>query len=109
MATAMDITWAAAAVAIMTDGAEAAGIITAGAITAIDAGFCWRRFRRSIARTKASAGDVDGRAKRRGQFNFSGLDASQLKRISTAIRIRSEWFLAPSFCLSSEVVFATVL
>ena len=29
--------------------------------------------------------------------------------ISTAIRIRSEWFLAPSFCLSREVVLATVL
>lgn len=29
--------------------------------------------------------------------------------ISTAILIRSEWFLAPSFCLSSDVVLATVL
>ena len=29
--------------------------------------------------------------------------------ISTAIRIRSEWFLAPSFCLSNDVVLATVL
>lgn len=29
--------------------------------------------------------------------------------ISTAIRIRSEWFLAPSFCLSRDVVLATVL
>lgn len=33
----------------------------------------------------------------------------QPSSISTAIRIRSEWFLAPSFCLSSEVVLATVL
>lgn len=29
--------------------------------------------------------------------------------ISTAIRIRSEWFFAPSFCLSRDVVLATVL
>ncbi len=33
----------------------------------------------------------------------------QLRPISTAIRMRSEWFLAPSFCLSSDVVLATVL
>jgi hypothetical protein len=33
----------------------------------------------------------------------------QPKPISTAMRIRSEWFLAPSFCLSSDVVLATVL
>ena len=35
--------------------------------------------------------------------------AGQPIPISTAIRIRSEWFLAPSFCLSREVVLATVL
>ena len=29
--------------------------------------------------------------------------------ISTAILIRSEWFLAPNFCLSRDVVLATVL
>ena len=29
--------------------------------------------------------------------------------ISTAILIRSEWFFAPSFCLSRDVVLATVL
>ncbi len=34
---------------------------------------------------------------------------NQLIPISTAIRIRSEWFLAPSFCLSRDVVLATVL
>jgi hypothetical protein len=33
----------------------------------------------------------------------------QPSSISTAIRIRSEWFLAPSFCLSRDVVLATVL
>ena len=33
----------------------------------------------------------------------------QLIPISTAILIRSEWFLAPSFCLSRDVVLATVL
>ena len=29
--------------------------------------------------------------------------------ISTAILIKSEWFLAPNFCLSRDVVLATVL
>ena len=109
MGTATDIIWAAAAVAIITDGVEAAGIIRAGAITAADADFRWRGFRRSIAPTRADAGDMDGRAERRDQFNFSGFDAGHLKPISTAIRIRSEWFFAPSFCLSSDVVLATVL
>lgn len=33
----------------------------------------------------------------------------QFMPISTAIRIRSEWFFAPSFCLSRDVVLATVL
>ena len=33
----------------------------------------------------------------------------QSSPISTAIRIRSEWLFAPSFCLSNEVVLATVL
>ena len=37
------------------------------------------------------------------------LAGRQFMPISTAIRIRSEWFLAPSFCLSREVVLATVL
>jgi len=33
----------------------------------------------------------------------------QASSISTAIRTRSEWFFAPSFCLSRDVVLATVL
>lgn len=37
------------------------------------------------------------------------LAEGQFIPISTAIRIRSEWFLAPSFCLSRDVVLATVL
>jgi hypothetical protein len=36
-------------------------------------------------------------------------EAGQPRPISTAIRIKSEWFFAPSFCLSSEVMLATVL
>ena len=36
-------------------------------------------------------------------------DFAQSIPISTAMRMRSEWFLAPSFCFSSDVVFATVL
>ena len=46
---------------------------------------------------------------RRGRFGPPSADGAQPSPISTAIRIRSEWFLAPSFCLSSEVVLATVL
>ena len=37
------------------------------------------------------------------------LSGRQSSPISTAIRIRSEWLFAPSFCLSNEVVLATVL
>ena len=45
----------------------------------------------------------------RGQFAPSRQAQAQPIDISTAIRIRSEWFLAPSFCFKSEVVLATVL
>ena len=67
-----------------------------------------RCFRRSIAPMNATTGGMDGRADRRGLFSWP-VDAAQPSPISTAIRIRSEWFLAPSFCFSSEVVLATVL
>ena len=40
---------------------------------------------------------------------FRSVEVCQPRPISTAIRIRSEWFFAPSFCLSKEVVLATVL
>ena len=70
MATA---TCTVAAAAIITAGAEGAGITTAGGITAITRVGC------------------------------------QPRAISTAMRIRSEWFFAPSFCFSSDVVLATVL
>ena len=47
---------------------------------------------------------------RRGRFSsICNAYRAQPNPISPAIRIRSEWFLAPSFCLSSEVVLATVL
>ena len=55
----------------------------------------------------SNTGDMDGRADRRGLFDLCR--AGQPSSISTAIRIKSEWFLAPSFCFSSEVVLATVL
>ena len=45
-------------------------------------------------------------SKRLESLIFSG---RQFSPISTAIRIRSEWLFAPSFCLSNEVVLATVL
>jgi hypothetical protein len=40
---------------------------------------------------------------------FGAGPGHQLIPISTAILIRSEWFLAPSFCFSRDVVLATVL
>ena len=102
----------AAAVVTITDGAGAADTITAGAITVATTdpqGLRWTTaFVDPIAPTKASTGDMDGRADRRGQFSLQAV-ACQPSPISTAIRIRSEWFLAPSFCFSSEVVLATVL
>jgi hypothetical protein len=67
------------------------------------------RLRRSIARAKANSSDMDGRASGRGRFIDVGNPRRQLKPISTAMRIRSEWFFAPSFCFSKEVVLATVL
>ncbi|MBA3651685.1 MAG: hypothetical protein H0W66_09455 [Chthoniobacterales bacterium] len=110
MDTATAVIWAAVAGAIITDGAAAADTIKAGAIIAtIDANFAGCCFHRSIAPMKADTGDADGRAERRGLSGFWQSDAGQPSPISTAIRIRSEWFLAPSFCFSIEVVLATVL
>ena len=101
---------AAAAVTIM-DGAGAAGTITAGAIivttdTRFLAGDC---FRRPIAPTKAGTCIWTVAPIGATSSVFRSVEACQPRSISTAIRIRSEWFLAPSFCLSSEVVLATVL
>ena len=71
--------------------------------------FSWTLLSSSYCPDESNAGNVDGRADRRDQFSFSIAQACQPNPISTAIRIKSEWFLAPSFCLSSEVVLATVL
>ncbi len=49
-------------------------------------------------------------ASRQFRFCFRAAFASDYSRpISTAMRIRSEWLFAPSFCFSKEVVLATVL
>jgi hypothetical protein len=50
----------------------------------------------------ARTGDQGGRMRSRSGFDIS-------PGSSTAMRIRSGWFFAPSFCLSSEVVLAAVL
>ena len=96
----------------ITDGTEAA-VTTNGVTIAAGKAFVVFAFRHShcpddrrIAATRSVA------PSRRGRFSGSGANDSagaQPSPISTAIRIRSEWFLAPSFCLSSEVVLATVL
>src|SRR5690242_16673721 len=103
---------------IITVGAEGAVIITAGtgaAVTTSGAGVQLRSIRASAmldllgryaAAVKRRVAPFQGRG-RFGRYRFSG--CCQPRSISTAIRIRSEWFFAPSFCLSSEVVLATVL
>ena len=105
-----DTAWAAADEVTIADGAAVADTIRAGAIiVAINVNFAGTCFHRSIAPMKTNTGDADGRADRRGLSGFWQSGAGQPSPISTAIRIRSEWFLAPSFCFSSEVVLATVL
>ena len=105
MATAI---WAAAAAATITAGEEAAATTTAGVTIAHQTGI---RFRHIIARTKANLAMNWPRPSAAVQF-LSGIGTEsdrQPRPISTAIRIRSEWFLAPSFCFSSDVTLATVL
>ena len=108
-ATAIGRMHAAAGVTIMA-GAGAAGTITAGAIIVTTD----TRSRRGLLSSnhcpnESRRRDMDGRADRRGQSFPAVVAGRQPRPISTAIRIRSEWFLAPSFCFSSEVVLATVL
>ena len=63
-----------------------------------------------IARTTAVRSSTEPAASWSSRFSPWGqFLGCQFMPISTAIRIRSEWFLAPSFCLSNEVVLATVL
>src|ERR1700712_3151307 len=98
--------WAAEGAVTTTTGAVAADIITAGAITAKAV---THRNSRSPYHCpgKVEFLTMTGRAQRGRSFVW--LLARYASPISTAIRIRSEWFLAPSFCFSSEVVLATVL
>src|SRR4051812_40480457 len=104
----------AAAGAIIGDGAVAADIITAGATT-IAATITDNGFSPSAACVdplpRRKQAPADGRSRLTGAACSTPARpvAVQPNLISTAIRIRSEWFLAPSFCFSSEVVLATVL
>ena len=104
-----DIAWAAVAGATITVGAGAAGTITAGVITVVTTEKLIRRvLLSSIHCPDESRHRWYGRPRRQARpVQFP--DAGQPNSISTAIRIKSEWFLAPSFCFSSEVVLATVL
>ena len=99
-------------------GIGAAGIITAGAITVITIiteESSLYSLSSPIARTKARMQRCE-RSRPQARpvqpaLNWRAWSSGEVQPnpISTAIRIRSEWFLAPSFCLSSEVVLATVL
>jgi hypothetical protein len=97
----------AAAVTIM-DGDEAAGTITAGAImvTTDYAVFCGRLL--SSSHCPNESRHLQWMVAPMGATS-SFFEVCQPRSISTAIRIRSEWFFALSFCLSNEVVLATVL
>jgi hypothetical protein len=90
-------------------GAGVADTITAGVITVASTETLIRLvLLSSIHCPDESRHRRYGRSRRQARpVQFS--DAGQPSSISTAIRIRSEWFLAPSFCFSSEVVLATVL
>src|SRR6266536_4080400 len=64
---------------------------------------------RGRSRPTGAAGSLWRSSKELQAWRETSLVRNQPNPISTAIRIRSEWFLAPSFCFSSEVVLATVL
>src|SRR5689334_11704154 len=108
------ITAIAAAGAIIAAGAAAVDTITAGATTTA-ATITDNRISSCAAGVdplpRRKRAPADGRSRPTGATcsTPAGPDAVQPNPISTAIRIRSEWFLAPSFCFSSEVVLATVL
>lgn len=98
--------------AATTMGGTEAADITGTAITdkPLPISFRWIRVRHPIARANANDSDANG-SRPSGAAGSAGSERQRVQpsSISTAIRIRSEWFLAPSFCLSSEVVLATVL
>lgn len=90
-------------------GAAVADTITAGVITVAST----ETLIRLVLLSSIHCPD-ESRQRRYGRSRPTGAassisDTGQPSSISTAIRIRSEWFLAPSFCFSSEVVLATVL
>jgi hypothetical protein len=96
---------------IITAGAEAAVTITDGtAVADITGGGTGKAPLHLPSPETLTAATSTGRAlPARPVRLLLKTDSRQPRSISTAIRIRSEWFLAPSFCLSSEVVLATVL
>ena len=99
----------AAAVVTIMDGAGAAGTITAGVIIAsTDTRWMLLSSSHCPNESRHQRYGPSRRAARPVQI-FRQSDSCQPRPISTAIRIRSEWFFAPSFCLSSDVVLATVL
>jgi hypothetical protein len=108
------VIWATAVGAIITDGEEAAGTITAGTITGITRTSAFVIFARakidvSSAGLVAPHGAASSIWIRLVGLVLPGGSAAQPRPSSTAIRIRSEWFFAPSFCFSKDVRLATVL
>ena len=66
------------------------------------------RLRHPLPARKANCSGANG-SRLLGAAGSANSEGVQRSPISTAIRIKSEWFLAPSFCLSRDVVLATVL
>jgi hypothetical protein len=100
----------AIATAGIADAATASGITCAAIITVAKKNAPPFVFVIPLPGRQANAGDANGRARAaRPVLPSLKCNNPQPNPISTAMRIRSEWFFAPSFCLSSEVVLATVL
>ena len=101
----------------ITVGIGAAATTSTGitAVTIISRVFAVFAFVTHCPDDSANGSDANGRALKarpvRPALNWRAWSSGEVQPspISTAIRIRSEWFLAPSFCLSRDVVLATVL
>ena len=110
--------WAAADEVTITGGEEDAVTITVGIEAAVTATIITEE---SLLHCRVTNCPDDARMKAtrtgralearpvRPALNRRAVQGLQPSPISTAIRIRSEWFLAPSFCFSRDVVLATVL
>jgi hypothetical protein len=109
MGTVMVI-WATTAVGvIITDGEEATGTITGITRTSTFVTIARTKIDVSSAGLVAPHGAASSIRIRLVGLVLPGGSAPQPRPSSTAIRIRSEWFFAPSLCFSKDVRLATVL